>query len=104
MIRRVSVVRRRPDISREEFIARWTGEHAHVAKHLQGLRAYVIYFASDECEAFDGIAVTSFDSRQAAETAFADPVVADELRRTREEFAATVEVCFVDEHVVVAEQ
>ena len=101
MIRRVSLVRRRPDISREEFIARWTGEHAQVAKRLQGLRGYVIYFAPDEWGDVDGIAITSFDSREAAEMAFADPTVADDLQRTREQFAASVEVCFVDEHVVV---
>jgi EthD domain len=103
MIRRISVVQRRPDISRDEFIARWTGEHAEVASRLEGLRGYVIYFARDEGASFDGMAVTSFDSREAAERAFSDPAVAEDLRRTREEFAASVEVCFADEHVVVAE-
>jgi len=103
VIRRISIVHKRHDISREEFIARWTGEHAQVAARLKGLRSYVLYFASETCTSFDGIAVTSFDSRDEAERAFADPALADDLRRTREQFAASVEVCYVDEHVIVAE-
>jgi hypothetical protein len=101
MIRRISVVRRRPDLSRDDFTRRWLGEHAQVAARLEGLRGYVVYIADDGCTSFDGIAVTTFDSREAAERAFADPALADDLRRTREEFAESVEVCFVDEHVVV---
>jgi len=103
MIKRISVVHRRPDISPNEFVARWTGEHARVAAQLEGLRGYVLYFPSDTCASFDGIAVTSFDSREAAERAFSDPKLAEDLRRTREEFASSVEVCFVEEHVIVGE-
>ena len=80
---------------------RWLGEHAEVAARLEGLRGYVVYIATDACASFDGIAVTTFDSREAAERAFADPDLAHDLRRTREEFAESVEVCFVDEHIVV---
>jgi hypothetical protein len=104
MIRRISVVQRRADISRDEFARRWLGEHAGIATRLEGLRGYVLYFAKDDCASFDGIAVTTFDSRKAAERAFADPAVADDLRRTRDEFAKSVEVCFVDEHVIVSEE
>ena len=101
MIRRISVVHRRADISRDEFTRRWLGEHAEVAARLEGLRGYAVYLATDACASFDGIAVTTFDSREAAESAFADPRVADDLRRTRDEFAESVEVCFVEEHIVV---
>jgi hypothetical protein len=103
MIRRISVVHRRADISREEFARRWLGEHAEVAARLEGIRGYVIYFAQDDGASFDGIAVTTFDSREAAERAFADPAVADDLRRTRDDFAESVEVCFVEEDVIVRE-
>lgn len=78
-------------------------EHAQIAARLEGLRGYVLYLAADSCRSFDGIAVTSFDSRDAAERAFADPDLAADLRRTRDQFAASVEVCFVDEHVIVPE-
>ena len=90
MIRRISVVHRRADISRDEFTQRWLGEHAEVAARLEGLRGYVVYIATDPLASFE-----------AAERAFADPGLADDLRRTREEFAESVEVSFVDEHVVV---
>jgi hypothetical protein len=104
MIRRISVVHRRADISQDEFARRWLGEHAEVAARLEGLREYVLYLATDDaCASFDGIAVTTFDSREAAEHAFADADLADDLRRTREEFAESVEVCFVEEHIVVGE-
>jgi hypothetical protein len=31
VIRRFSLVRKRPELSTEEFLARWTGEHAEIA-------------------------------------------------------------------------
>lgn len=104
MIRRISLVRRREDLTRAEFLARWTGEHAEIASQLAGLRGYVIYVPTDESSSFDGIAVTSFDTVEAAQDAFANAAIAEGLRRTRDEFAASVEVHFVEEHVVVKER
>jgi hypothetical protein len=52
---------------------------------------------------YDGIAITTFDSRDDAEHAFADPALAEGLARTRDEFAASVEVYFAEEHVIVEE-
>lgn len=103
MIKRISVVHRRPDLGRDEFLARWTGEHAAAAARLNGLRGYVVYVPDGEAS-FDGIAITSFDSREAADRAFADPELAAELARTRDEFAASIEVHFVEEHVIVREE
>lgn len=102
MIRRLSLVRKRPDLSAEEFLARWTGDHADIAKRLPGLRGYVIHILEGDAP-FDGIAVTTFDSRDDAERAFADPELAEGLARTRDAFAASVEVYFAEEHVVVEE-
>ena len=103
MIRRFSLVRKRPELSPEEFLARWTGEHVEIAKQLPGLRGYVIHLLDGEAPPYDGIAITSFDSREDAERAFADPALADGLARTRDEFAAEVEVYFAEEHVIVEE-
>ena len=102
MIRRVSLVRKRPELSTEEFLARWTGEHVEIAKRLPGLRGYVIHVL-DEAAPYDGIAITTFDSRADAERAFADPELAEGLARTRDEFAASVVVSFTQEHVIVEE-
>ena len=103
MIRRLSLVRKRPELTRAEFLDRWTGEHVEIAKRLPGLRGYVIHILDGDTPPFDGIAVTTFDSREEAERAFADPELADGLRRTRDEFAASVEVYFVEEHIIVQE-
>jgi uncharacterized protein (TIGR02118 family) len=103
MIRRFSLVRKRPELSPEEFLARWTGEHVEIAKRLPGLRGYVIHVLDGEAPPYDGIAITSFDSREDAERAFADPALAEDLARTRDEFAAAVEVYFAEDHVIVEE-
>lgn len=104
MIRRVSLVRKRPDLTREQFLDRWAGEHAEIAKRLPGLRGYVIHVLDGEAPPIDGIAVTTFDTREDAERAFADPELAKGLRRTRDDFALSVEVYYADEHVVVEEE
>lgn len=38
MIKRVSLVRRRDGMSREEFVAHWTGAHTEIVRQLPGLR------------------------------------------------------------------
>lgn len=104
MIRRFSLVRKRPELTQEEFLARWTGEHVEYAKRLPGLKGYVIHLLDGEAPPVDGIAITSFDSREDAERAFADPELAAGLGRTRADFAASVEVYFAEEHVIVEEE
>ena len=104
MIRRLSLVRKRPELTREEFIARWKGEHVEIAKQLPGLRGYVIHILDGTGAPIDGIAVTTFDSREDAERAFADPTLAAGLGRTRDDFAASVEVYFAEEHIIVEEE
>jgi uncharacterized protein (TIGR02118 family) len=103
VIHRFSLVRKRPELSREEFFERWTGEHVEIAKRLPGLRGYAIHILDGEAPPYDGIAITTFDSRDDAERAFADSELADGLARTRDEFAASVEVFFSEAHVVVEE-
>ena len=56
MITRFSLVRKRPELSPEEFLARWTGEHIEIAKRLPGLRGYVIHVLDGEAPPYDGIA------------------------------------------------
>ena len=104
MIRRISLVKKLPGLSREEFLARWTGEHVEIARRLPGLRGYSILILDCEAPPYDGIAITTFDSREAAERAFAEAELADGLARTRDDFAASVEVYFAEEHIVVREE
>jgi uncharacterized protein (TIGR02118 family) len=79
MIRRLSLVRKRSELSREEFLERWTGEHVEIARRLPGLRGYVIHVLDGDEPPYDGIAITTFDSREDAERAFADPELHVEL-------------------------
>ena len=104
MIRRLSLVRKRPGLTTEELVERWTGEHVEIAKRLPGLRGYVIHVLEGDDPPYDGIAITTFDSREDAERAFADPELAEGLRRTRDDFAASVEVRYAQEIVIVEEE
>ncbi len=104
MIRRFSLVRKRPELTREEFLAAWTGEHVEIARRLPGLRGYVIHLLESDDLPYDAIAVTTFDSRADADRAFATPGLGAELARTRDDFAASVAVCFGEEHVIVEEE
>jgi len=102
MIKRTSLVWKRPELSDAEFRRLWLGEHVDYAKQLPGLREYVIDFVQDPPRgAPNGIATLRFDTREAFEAAFSDPELKENLLRTREPFAASVQVMIVDEQVVV---
>jgi uncharacterized protein (TIGR02118 family) len=102
MIKRVSLVWKRPELTNAEFRRVWLGEHVEYAKRLAGLREYVIDFVTDApTDAPSGIATLRFDSHQALETAFSEPALNRDLIRTREQFARTVQVMIVDEEIVV---
>lgn len=102
MIKRTSFVWKRPELSDAEFRRLWLGEHVEYAKQLSGLREYVIDFVTDAPSgAPSGIATLRFDSREALDAAFSDPRLKENLLRTREQFAHSVQVMMVDEHVVV---
>jgi len=101
MVKRLSLVRRLPDLTREEFAARWLAEHVTIARRLPGLLGYTVDIAEHGGGGFDGLATVRFESRASADAAFADPELSEGLRRTREEFAASVEVVWVEEHTIV---
>ena len=102
MIKRTSLVWKRRDISEAAFRAAWLGEHVDHARRLPGLREYVIDFIEEAPPgAPSGIATLRFDTRETLEAAFATPGLGEALLRTRDRFAETVQVLFVDEYVVV---
>jgi uncharacterized protein (TIGR02118 family) len=102
MIKRTSLVWRRPDVSASEFRKTWLGEHVEYARQLPGLREYVIDFVTESpSDGPDGVATLRFDSRQALDAAFSDTLLSGELTRTREQFARAVQVMLVDEHIVI---
>jgi len=102
MVKRISLVWRRPELTRQAFRSIWLDEHATHAQRLTGLREYVIDFVHDAPEgAPDAIATVRFDSREALDTAFALPDLKTDLIRSRDQFAAAVQLLFVDEYTVV---
>lgn len=102
MIKRISLVWKRAELSDAEFRRIWLGEHVDFAKQLPGVREYTIDFVADAPKGMpSGIATLRFDSREALEAAFGDPVLKENLLRTREQFAEGVQVMIVDECVVV---
>jgi uncharacterized protein (TIGR02118 family) len=102
MIKRVSLVWKRPELSDAEFRELWLGQHVEYAKRLAGLREYVIDFTLEgPSDGPSGIATLRFDSQQALDAAFSDSALSRDLVRTREQFARTVQVIIVDETIVV---
>jgi uncharacterized protein (TIGR02118 family) len=102
VIKRVSLVWKRPELSDAEFRRIWLGDHVAYAKQLPGVREYTIDFVTDAPQsAPSGIATLRFDSREALDAAFKDPELKENLRRTREQFAEHVEIVIVEECIVV---
>src|SRR5579862_8547851 len=102
MIKRMSLVWKRAELTDLEFRRIWLGEHAAYARQLPGVREYTIDFVTDGPD--DGpsaVATLRFDSQEALEAAFSLPQLQENLMRSREQFAEKVLVMIVDEHTVV---
>jgi len=103
MVKRVSLVRRQPGASREEFLAHWTGPHAEIVRRLPGLRGMRLGIVEPTGDDFpwDGVGELWFDSVEAARAAFATEPHAAQLARDRAAFLGGVQVCFVREQTVI---
>jgi uncharacterized protein (TIGR02118 family) len=103
LVKRCTLVRKRPDISTEEFAAHWLGPHATVAQRLlPTLRRYeinVVDRARTPDAPYDGIAAFWFDSYEALDAAFAGEA-RERLREDAAHFVAAIEVHDVVETVV----
>lgn len=102
---RISLVKLRPDISRQSALDSWLGAHADVVRTIPGVTSYVVALAEESRSGnqWDAVATLRFTDRAALEAAFADPLVAEALSRTREPFLERVDPFVVDEHVVIDE-
>ena len=104
MIKRVSLVRRKPEMTREAFIAHWMGPHAEIVKQLPGLRGLrfgVVQRWTPDDAAWDGIGELWFDSIEAADKAFAAEPHATRLKADRAKFLGEAQAAFVEEHTAV---
>jgi uncharacterized protein (TIGR02118 family) len=102
VIKRVSLVWKRPELSDAEFRELWLGEHVDYARKIPGVREYTIDFTNNgPLGAPAGIATLKFDDEVALDKAFSDPQLNQHLKRTREEFAQHVQIIIVDENKVI---
>ena len=71
MIKVTTLIKRRPELTHEEFIARWRDQHAPLVRDLlPRLRKYVLHFPVGESE-WDGIVELHFDTLADQEAAYA---------------------------------
>jgi uncharacterized protein (TIGR02118 family) len=103
MVRRVTLVRRRPELAPEHFEQRWLGEHADIAKRLPTLRGYRIatVSAAERQMPWDGLAELWFDTIDAARAALGTSDAGRELALHTPTMFADVLPFFVEEHVVI---
>lgn len=104
VIKRVSLVRRHADLSREAFRAHWLGPHADIVRQLPGLRGLrfgLVEQWSPEEAAWDGVGEVWFDSIEAAEAAFAAEPFRSLLVDDRKRLFSEAQSCFVTEHTAV---
>ncbi|MDQ3411061.1 MAG: EthD family reductase [Chloroflexota bacterium] len=101
----VFLVKRRPDLSPEEFARYWVDDHTPLTANVPGIRAYKLYTVTglhDGEPVFDGVAILSFDDRTAHDTAIASPEFAAAIADAPnfQDVAVTTSF-FGDEHVIV---
>ena len=100
MIRRVSFLRRKPGLTREQFFAHWTGRHAEIVRQLPGLRG-LRFSRIDRCipaEAeWDGLGETWFDSIADSDCAFSTEPFKSMLIEDRAKFIGEAHSCYVEE-------
>jgi uncharacterized protein (TIGR02118 family) len=104
VIKRISLVRRREGMTREEFAAHWMGPHAEIVKQLPGLRGLrfgLVRSWTPPEAAWDGVGELWFDSIDDAHAAFATEPYASWLAEDRPRFSSELQNCFVEEHTAV---
>ncbi len=105
MIKRVTLIRRREGMSKEDFVRHWTTTHAELAARLPGIRGCRINIVqgewADSEQPWDGIGEIWFDSEAAMAAAF--DVLAVEFAADRPLFMGETCRALVEEVVVVEE-
>jgi uncharacterized protein (TIGR02118 family) len=76
MVKAIYLIRRKPELSREDFHRYWRDVHGAIAARIPGLRRYVQCHAiarDGDGETFDGAAEAWFDDMDAVRRAVASP-------------------------------
>lgn len=106
MFKIVAVIKKKPELSREEFLHHWNVEHPLYVRKLPGIRRYLQNPAIEHKKQwpYDGVAELYFDSVKDIAVAYAG-VEAEELFEHEDKFlevmewfiAEEIEVDFTDE-------
>lgn len=111
LLKRMSLLRRREDVSAEEFQREWRQEHAHLVKRVAGVRGYRQNLilgreapkghpVEREAWPIDGIVELWFDDTDSLDRAFASPRGQTLMAHARE-FIAEITTFLVERHGVV---
>ena len=100
MIRRVSFIRRKPGMTRQEFVSHWTGRHAEIVRQVPGLRGMrfsLVEHCVPSAADWDGVGETWFDSVADADRAFATEPFRALLIEDRPLFIGEAQSCYVED-------
>lgn len=111
LLKRMSLLRRLPDVSPEKFKYEWREEHAHLVKRVDGVRGYRQNLivgrqvpkgvpAGYEDLPIDGIVELWFDDTDSINKAFSSPQGLTLMTHARE-FIAEISTFLVEQHVIV---
>jgi uncharacterized protein (TIGR02118 family) len=111
LIKRMSLLRRRPDVSPERFKHEWRVEHARLVRQVSGVRGYRQNLivgrevpkgapVGYEDLPVDGIVELWFDDAKSLDAAFASPEGVKLMSHARE-FIAEITTFLVERHVIV---
>lgn len=111
LIKRMSLLRRLPDVSPERFKHEWREEHARLVKRLSGVRGYrqnlIVHREAPkgtvvgyEDMPIDGIVELWFDDAASLDAAFASPQGITLMTHARE-FIGEITTFLVETHVVI---
>lgn len=104
MIKVLALIRRKPDMSRDDFLRYWEQRHAPLILALPGVRRYRQNHAIEHRKdwPYDGAAELWFDSVGAVARAF-EGQAADAMRVDEEKFVEEIKWLLVSEHEIELE-
>jgi uncharacterized protein (TIGR02118 family) len=103
MVKLVGLIRKRSDLTTEQFRAHWLEVHAPLARQFPGLRRYSVNFIDREATpnaVYDGFSELWFDSEDALNAALGSPIaeaIAADIPRFMDELVRVI----VEEHPIV---
>jgi uncharacterized protein (TIGR02118 family) len=105
MVKLIALLKRKPQLSKEEFAQRWLEEHTKLSSQLPGLLEYRINIANDYQDnnaepMFDGTAELWWESVEAMEASFASDI-GKRAGQDADEFCEQRIHIYTTEHFVV---